>query len=103
MMKSILAATIILTATSAALAQAGFNPGTVVGNVYESLYATYGYDFAFGYSPPPYGHVRAAPGHHHTARENSAPAPELEMAQTPNASSDVACFLNGCLLWPLTE
>ena len=77
MMKSILAATFILTATSAALAQAGFNPGTVVGNVYESLYATYGYDFAFGYSPPPYGHVRAAPSHHHTARERLGAGPQI--------------------------
>jgi hypothetical protein len=69
-MKSILAAAFILTAPSAALAQAaGFNPGTVVGNVYESLYATYGYDFAFGYSPPPSGQVHPAPGHHHTVRD----------------------------------
>jgi hypothetical protein len=78
MMKSILAAAFILTATSAALAQAaGFNPGTVVGNVYESLYATYGYDFAFGYSPPPDGQVRPAPGHHHTVREKLSASPRL--------------------------
>lgn len=77
MMKSILTATFILTATSVALAQAGFNPGTVVGNVYENLYATYGYDFAFGYSPPPYGHFRAAPGHHYTARERVRAGPRI--------------------------
>ena len=70
MMKPILAAAFILTASSAALAgAAGANPGMVVGNVYERLYATYGYHFSFGYSPPPDGYVRAAPARHHTSRE----------------------------------
>jgi hypothetical protein len=74
--KSILAAVFILTAPPAALAQAAdFNPGTVVGNVYESLYATYGYNFAFGYSPPPYGWVRPAIVHHHTIREKVGAGP----------------------------
>jgi hypothetical protein len=69
MKKSILAATFLAATTSASLAQAGFNPGTVVGNVYENLYATYGYDFAFGYSPPPGNRVRAASGRHYAIRE----------------------------------
>jgi len=46
----ILAAAGILVATSASRAEGGFNPGTVVGNVYEPLNA-HGCDQGFGFSP----------------------------------------------------
>ncbi len=61
MMKLILAAAFVLTATSASLAQTGFNPGTVVGNVYESPACV---DVcAFGYSPPRSGYGSYAAGY----------------------------------------
>jgi len=83
MMKPILAAAFVVAATSAASAQAtGFNPGTVVSNVYESLYATYGYDFGFGYSPPPYGHEHFAQGHRHTVRERVGAKPRIGAVAT---------------------
>jgi hypothetical protein len=60
MRKLILAAAFVLAATSAAVAQAGFNPGTVVSNVYETL-AVYGYGPGFGFSPLGCNYFRFAP------------------------------------------
>ena len=62
MKKLILAAACVLAATSAAAAQAGFNPGTVVSNVYETL-AVYGCGSGFGFSPAGCNYVRPAPGY----------------------------------------
>jgi hypothetical protein len=53
----ILAAVYVLAATSTSMAQAGFNPGTVVSNVYETL-ADYGCGPGFGFSPPGCNYVR---------------------------------------------
>jgi hypothetical protein len=70
MKKLFLAAACVLAATSAAAAQAGFNPGTVVSNVYETL-AVYGCGQGFGFSPtgcnysrPSSGYDREANGAH---------------------------------------
>jgi hypothetical protein len=60
MKKLILAAACVLAATSAAAAQAGFNPGTVVSNVYETL-AVYGCGSGFGFSPVGCNYSRSAP------------------------------------------
>jgi hypothetical protein len=62
MKRLFLAAACILGATSAAAAQAGFNPGTVVSNVYETL-AVYGCGSGFGFSPAGCNYVRPAPGY----------------------------------------
>jgi hypothetical protein len=62
MKKLILAAAYVLAATSAAVAQAGFNPGTVVSNVYETL-AVYGCGPGFGFSPVGCNYFRFAPGY----------------------------------------
>jgi opacity protein-like surface antigen len=69
MKKSLLTASFLVAMTSASLAQVGNNPGSVILNVYEELYATYGYDFAFGYSPPPPGFVRRSSNHRGPIRE----------------------------------
>jgi len=65
MRRFVFAATLALAATPAAAEETGFNPGTVVGNVYESraCAAVCG----FGYSPPAYADARFAPTHrqHH--------------------------------------
>ncbi|MFZ3357861.1 MAG: hypothetical protein WCA56_09000 [Xanthobacteraceae bacterium] len=58
----VLAAALALAATPAAAQQTGFNPGTVVGNVYESPACANA--CGFGYSPPRYAAI-AAPAHHH--------------------------------------
>jgi hypothetical protein len=60
MKKLILAAACVLAATSAAAAQAGFNPGTVVSNVYETL-AAYGCGSGFGFSPVGCNYSRQVP------------------------------------------
>jgi hypothetical protein len=62
MKKLILAAACVVATTSAAAAQAGFNPGTVVTNVYETL-AVYGCRPGFGFSPAGCNYVRPAPGY----------------------------------------
>ena len=62
MKKLILAAACVLAATSAAAAQAGFNPGTVVSNVYETL-AVYGCGSGFGFSPAGCNYSRPALGY----------------------------------------
>ncbi len=62
MKKLILAAACVLAATSVAAAQAGFNPGTVVSNVYERL-AVYGCGPGFGISPAGCNYVRPDPGY----------------------------------------
>jgi hypothetical protein len=62
MKRLILAATCVLAATSVAAAQAGFNPGTVVSNVYETL-AVYGCGSGFGFSPVGCNYVRVARGY----------------------------------------
>ena len=62
MRKIILAAAFVLTATSAAGAQAGFNPGTVVSNVYETL-AVYGCGSGFGFSPVGCNYSHPGPGY----------------------------------------
>jgi hypothetical protein len=62
MKKLILAAACVLAATSAAAAQAGFNTGTVVSNVYETL-AVYGCGSGFGFSPVGCNYSRPAPGY----------------------------------------
>ena len=56
----ILAIASVLAATSASLAQAGFNPGTVVGNTYDMLEAR-GCDQSFGFSPSGCNYGRSAP------------------------------------------
>jgi hypothetical protein len=76
MMKPILAAAFVLTATTAALAQTGINPGTVVGNVYDDL-TNSGYSSGFGYSPPASGYDRHASRHHHSLRERVGAGPRL--------------------------
>jgi hypothetical protein len=58
----ILAAVCAAAATSAAMAQAGFNPGTVISNVYEDLEAR-GCDPSFGFSPNGCNYYRYAPGY----------------------------------------
>lgn len=62
MKKLILAAVCAFAAPSAAVAQAGFNPGTVVSNVYETL-AAYGCGSGFGFSPVGCNYSHSAPGH----------------------------------------
>jgi hypothetical protein len=62
MRKLILAAAFVLAATSAAVAQAGFNPGTVVSNVYETI-AAYGCGPGFGFSPLGCNYSRSASGY----------------------------------------
>lgn len=62
MRKPILAAAFVLAATSAARAQAGFNPGTVVSNVYETL-TVYGCGSGFGFSPVGCNYSRPVPSH----------------------------------------
>src|SRR5277367_4396607 len=62
MRKLLLAAACVLAATSAAVAQAGFNPGTVVSNAYETL-AVYGCGQGFGFSPVGCNYSRPAPGY----------------------------------------
>ena len=56
----ILVAACVWAATSPAAAQAGFNPGTVVSNVYETL-AIYGCGYGFGFSPVGCNYFRSAP------------------------------------------
>jgi hypothetical protein len=61
--KLVFAALYIFAATSVSSAQtAGFNPGTVVSNVYESL-AAYGCEPGFGFSPPGCNYYAYAPGY----------------------------------------
>lgn len=62
MTKLILAAAFVLAAASAAVAQAGFNPGTVVSNAYDTL-AAYGCGPGFGFSPLGCNYSRSAPGY----------------------------------------
>ena len=67
MKKLILAAAFMVAATPVAFAQ--FNPGTVVGNVYQNPAAGYGYGYAYGFGlpyPPPadsYAVRQKSPGH----------------------------------------
>ena len=65
---------VILTTAPAALAQ--FNPGTVVGNVYQNPAAGYGYGIGYGFglpqTTPYYGYYRYAPVHR---REKAASTP----------------------------
>jgi hypothetical protein len=86
-----LAAALVLIAAPAALAQTGFNPGTVVGNVYES--PTCLDVCGFGYSPPPsYGYSSYAPGYGdssyasrygHRKQAQSRPANRKQHAHQP--------------------
>ena len=71
MTKLILAAAFVLAATSAAVAQAGFNPGTVVSNVYETL-AVYGCGSGFGLSPLGCNYSRPAPAPGHDRETDGA-------------------------------
>jgi hypothetical protein len=64
MRSQILAAAFVLAATSASLAQAGFNPGTVVGNVYANPAAGCGY--GYGYVGPGCGYYLSAPAYRYT-------------------------------------
>jgi hypothetical protein len=73
MRRFILVAALALAATAAAPAapatagESGFNPGTVVGNVYESP-ACAGI-CGFGYAPPVYDYARLAPAHRHPRKK----------------------------------
>jgi hypothetical protein len=52
-------------AVALAAGGAGFNPGTVISNVYENPAAGYGYGMSSGFAPPPapyYGPCRYGPG-----------------------------------------
>jgi hypothetical protein len=53
MTKAVLAAAFVLAATSISWAQ-GFNPGTVIGNVYQNPASGCGYGFGFDCYPPGY-------------------------------------------------
>jgi hypothetical protein len=61
MSRFIVATAIALAASPAVAAESGFNPGTVVGNVYESPACAGG--CGFGYSPPVYDSARLAAVH----------------------------------------
>jgi hypothetical protein len=84
MRKHGLAAAFVLTATAAALAQTGFNPGTVVGNVYEKLPP--GTGFGLGSSAAGYGYNGSGAGaasqhsrkwrHHHRAANGTSGSSE---------------------------
>ena len=50
-----LAAMLLLAVASSAMAQ-NFNPGTVVGNVYQNPASGCGYGFGFDCYPPRHGH-----------------------------------------------
>jgi hypothetical protein len=69
MRKLILAAALILAATSAALAQ--FNPGTVVGNVLQNPASGCGY--GYGYFGPGCGYDFYAPGYRYSVGEKGVP------------------------------
>ena len=71
MRKLVLAAAFVLAATSASLGQAGFNPGTVVGNVYANPASGCGY--GYGYSGPGCGYYLSAPGYRHTVHRKAGP------------------------------
>ena len=60
MSKLFLVAVFVLAATSPTLSQGGFNPGTVVNNVYENL-APYGCGPGFGFSPSGCNYFGPAP------------------------------------------
>jgi hypothetical protein len=67
--KIILALAYVLVATSVAFADAGFNPGTVISNVYERL-AAYGCAPGFGFSPASCNFSRRQPGHRHVRADD---------------------------------
>jgi hypothetical protein len=50
--KLALAAGLLVAATACSFAQAGFNPGTVVGNVYQNPLSGCGYGYGLGCNPP---------------------------------------------------
>jgi hypothetical protein len=83
MKRLFLAAACVLAATSAAAAQAGFNPGTVVSNVYQTL-AVYGCGSGFGFSPAGCNYVRPAPGYD---RVNDGPRRRIEKGAGNGASA----------------
>ncbi len=66
----VLAAAVTLSTGSACLAQGGFNPGTVVGNVYQNPVAGYGY--GFGYSGPGFDYYGYTPGYGYPVRVRHA-------------------------------
>jgi hypothetical protein len=70
MRKLVLAAALTLAAWPAVAGESGFNPGTVVGNVYESP-ACAGV-CGFGYSPPIYGRAALAPAYRHRHKRANA-------------------------------
>jgi hypothetical protein len=72
MRKLALAAVLVLAAPAAALAVSGFNPGTVVGNVYEN--APPGCVFGFGYSGPGCSYDQPAPRYRSNHRVKAIPA-----------------------------
>ena len=66
----VLAAAFVVAAVSAALAQ-GYNPGTVIGNVYQNPIAGCGFGYGFGCYPPDYqpgNYWRAHHDRHHRRR-----------------------------------
>jgi hypothetical protein len=69
MHKLVLGAALVLTATSASWAQSGFNPGTVVSNVYQNPASGCGCGYGHGCCPPqsyyPYGYTAAYPYDRH--------------------------------------
>jgi hypothetical protein len=82
MRKLILAAALVLTATPAALAgETGFNPGTVVSNVYQNPAAGYGYGIGYGFGYP-------APGDAYWQRGGERPALHERRGHRPFAKSE---------------
>jgi hypothetical protein len=89
MSKLFLATALLLAGTSPSLSQAGFNPGTVVSNVYESL-ASEGCGTGFGFSPSGCNYFGFAPGdrcHHQHAKLNPPIAPNCYI---PSDRGDLA-------------
>ncbi|HTV37954.1 MAG TPA: hypothetical protein VMF12_16095 [Xanthobacteraceae bacterium] len=56
------AAMLVLPVASSALAQ-DFNPGTVIGNVYQNPASGCGYGYGFNCYPPNYSHYATAQTH----------------------------------------
>jgi hypothetical protein len=79
----ILAVAYVLAATSASLAQGGFNPGTVVSNTYDML-ETRGCDQSFGFSPSGCNYGRVAPNAQNQRYGTAAGRPYKPRAAAPN-------------------
>lgn len=77
-----LAAMLLSPIASLAMAQ-DFNPGTVIGNVYQNPASGCGYGFGFDCYPPGYGHYEAVHSNRYAwlrrhARKDTTTAPNAQ-------------------------